>query len=121
MDTPASTAVPLRAILTDALRYWEPRRIPYNLVLAAVVVCAIVFAWPRSRALLHFTSLVPLFVLAVMANICYSACYAVDVPVHLSDFRAPWRRWQWLLWCVGTLLAAALAFYWMGDEVIGNG
>jgi len=114
-----ASAASLRDILTDALRYWEPRRIPYNLVLVVVVIGAVIFAWPHSRSLIRFSSLLPLFVLAIIANICYTAVYAADVPVQLSAFRAAWQRWRWLLWCVGTAFAAILAFYWMGDEVIG--
>ena len=115
-----SATIPLRAVLTDALRYWEVRRLPYNLVLAAVVVLAVVLTWPRSHDLIQIASLLPLFVLAVIANVCYTSCYAVDLPVQLSGFRDTWQRWRWTLWCTGTLFAAVLAFYWMGDEVIGG-
>jgi hypothetical protein len=110
----------LRDALTDAIRYWERRRLAYNLVLAATVGCAVALRWPHSRSLLQFTSLLPLFVLAMIANICYTSCYAVDVPVQLSGFRAIWQKRRWLLWCLGTLFAAVLAFYWMADEVIGG-
>lgn len=52
MDTlqPAPQLQPseLRAIFDDTLRYWEVRRIPYNLMLAAVVV-----AWIAAIQLLH--------------------------------------------------------------------
>lgn len=36
--SPLSQPSELRAIFDDALRYWEVRRIPYNLVLVAVVI-----------------------------------------------------------------------------------
>lgn len=119
METPAPYVVPLRDILTDALRYWELRRIPYNAVLALMVLGAIALTWPQSRDLIRFTSLLPLFVLAVIANICYTSCYAVDVPVQLSGFRTTWQKRRWVLWTVGTAFAAVLALYWMADEVIG--
>lgn len=120
METPKTYAVPLRDVLTDALRYWERRRLAFNLVLVAVVVCATTLSWPHSRDMLQFASLLPLFVLAVIANVCYTSCYAVDIPVQLSDFRATWRQRRWLLWCIGTLFAAILAFYWMADEVMAG-
>jgi hypothetical protein len=34
----------IRAILADAIRYWEFRRIPYNLILAAIFVAWVVFS-----------------------------------------------------------------------------
>jgi hypothetical protein len=104
-------------ILTNAFRYWEPRRIPYNLVLVAVVAFFVVKIGPHLRGLLRWVDILPLFVLAVMANVCYSAAYVADIPVQYSSFRAAWQRWRWALWLIGTLFAAALAFYWMGDEV----
>lgn len=135
MDAPGSGNLQLRDVLTDALsasvpdlalpppsmesRYWERRRIPYNVVLLLVVLGSIALTWPGSRAILRFTSLLPLFMLAVIANICYTSVYVVDIPVQLSGFRSSWAKWRWILWSIGTLFAAVLAFYWMGDEVIG--
>lgn len=118
MDAPGSGNLPLRDVLTDALRYWERRRIAYNAVLLLVVLGSIALAWPGSR-IIRFASLPPLFMLAVIANICYTSVYVVDIPVQLSGFRSSWAKWRWILWSIGTLFAAVLAFYWMGDEVIG--
>lgn len=118
MDAPGSDNYSLRDALTNALRYWEKRRIPYNFVLALVVVGSIALAWPQSRSIIRFTSLLPLFVLAVIANICYTSAYLVDLPVQLSGFRSTWQKWRWVLWSIGTAFATVLAFYWMGDEVL---
>jgi len=118
MDTLGSADLPVRDVLTDALRYWEKRRIVYNLVLVLAVLGSIAFSWPQSRSLVRFIMLLPLFMLAVIANICYSAAYMVDVPVQLSGFRSAWQKWRWVLWGIGTAFAATLAFFWMGDEVI---
>lgn len=109
----------IREVLTDALRYWEPRRIAYNALLALVVLGSVIQVWPRSRPILSVHGLLFFFVLAVLANVCYTAAYVIDVPVQLSGFRDQWKRWRWLLWVIGTLFAAVLAFYWMGDEVVG--
>lgn len=109
----------VREVLTDALRYWEPLRIAYNAVLVLVVLGSVIQAWSRSRPVVSLQGLLFLFVLAVLANVCYTAAYVVDVPVQLSGFRDSWKKWRWLLWIVGTLFAVVLAFYWMGDEVIG--
>ena len=58
-----------------------------------------------------------LFVLAVLANVCYCAAYLVDVPVQYSSFRDAWRRWRWALWVVGMVLAGQMSFYWTVDEL----
>jgi len=35
--------------VADALRYWEPRRLIYNVALAAVVLGHLAVRWPESR------------------------------------------------------------------------
>jgi hypothetical protein len=48
-QVPVPGAPQLRPLLDEALRYWEPRRIAYNLVLGAVVVAWVVVTWPHFR------------------------------------------------------------------------
>ena len=107
----------LRYLLGNAIRYWEPRRLGYNLVLTAVVAGWLRLTWPHFRAALTMQSLLALLVLAVLANLCYCAAYLVDVPMQASSFRAAWRHWRWRLWLAGTLFATALANYWIADEI----
>ena len=120
MHTPdaagAAGAPQWRDLLDDALRYWEPRRIAYNLVLTCVCLGWLGFTWPHFRAAL-LPAFLPLFVLAVLANVCYCAAYVVDIPMQYSSFRTPWRRWRWGLWLAGMLFAATLASYWIADEI----
>lgn len=120
MPTASHTGLPLPLgrVLSDAIGYWERRRIGYNLVLAAVVLGWLAAAWTRLRGELNIEHLLALFVLAVLANACYCAAYLVDVPMQLSAFRDGWRRRRWLLWLVGTLFAMALAWFWVADEVL---
>src|SRR5215472_7128883 len=113
----ADSDVPFRELLSDAIRYWEPRRIVYNGVLALVVLGWVVFTWPHFRGAFTPSALLLWFILAVLANACYCAAYLADLPLQYSLFRERWRRWRWALWLVGSLFAAAIAYYWIGDEI----
>jgi hypothetical protein len=108
---------PFRALLADAARFWEPRRLVYNFVLAAVVVVWLVATWPHFRPALTLTSLLLLAILALLANVCYCAAYLVEIPMQRSSLGAVWRRRRWGLWSLGTLLAIVLANYWIVDEI----
>ncbi len=107
----------LREILSDAIRYWEPRRIAYNVALALVVAGWVVVTWPHFRGAWGFEDLLALLVLAVLANVCYCAAYLADIPMQYSVFKVAWRRRRWALWLVGTLFAMALAYFWIADEI----
>jgi hypothetical protein len=107
----------LREIFADAIRYWEPRRIAYNLILAAVTVAWIALSWPHFRESLTLQSLLLVIVLAMMANLCYCAAYIADVFVQYSALQSAWNRRRWVLWWTGTLFAVVLANYWIADEI----
>jgi hypothetical protein len=80
--------------LRNAAKYWEPRRILYNLVLMAVAVAWLFLTWPHFRPALNFSSLLKMSVLALMANVCYCAAYLVDIPVTYSAVAQQWQRWR---------------------------
>lgn len=101
-----------RDYLGNALRYWEPRRILYNLLLAAVVVIHFVKELPFSKTALQFNSLLLLFVLAVLANVAYCAAYVPDVFAQMSSLRDVWIRYRWVLFVVGLAFAAILTHFW---------
>jgi hypothetical protein len=115
--SPTAPPDPLREIMTDAIRYWEPRRIIYNLLLIAIVVAWIAWSWPHFRPALNFKSLLAIIVLAALANLCYCAAHVADLAMQYSHFRNLWARWRWGLWCGSTLFAALLANYWIADEI----
>jgi len=110
--------IPFRDALSDAIHYWELRRIVYNIALAAVVIALAVASWTRIQSRLGFELLLGLLVLAVLANICYCAAYVVDLPMQLSSHVGTWKRWRWLLWIFGVLFGMALSWYWAGDEIL---
>lgn len=106
MDT-----VPLREILSDAIRYWELRRIAFNVVLVLIVAALFMVGLPGSRARLNVDLILGIFVLAVLANVAYCAAYPVDIFAQLSSLRSTWLRVRWMLFAVGLLFAAIIARY----------
>ena len=103
METPS-----VREYATGAIRYWEPRRVIYNLVLVAVVVAYFVAGYPASKQNLTTDSILVLFLLAVVANIAYCAAYLVDIFAQISGFHELWRSARWILFAVGLTFAAIL-------------
>src|SRR5215469_14822100 len=71
-----------REAITDAIRYWEPRRLLDNALLAGIVLFYFFYffrANPSLRASLTVDGFLGLFLLAVLANVAYCAAYVVDV------------------------------------------
>jgi hypothetical protein len=87
MESPA-----LRDRFTNALRFWEPRRIVYNLVLGGIVLFYFAKAYPSSRTQISLDGLLIVFLLAVLANICYCAAYVPDIFAQSSGFAGTWRK-----------------------------
>jgi hypothetical protein len=105
----------VREIVTNALRYWEPRRLVYNAVLATVVLAYFFAAWPSSKTTLTVDGALVVFVLAVLANVAYCAAYLGDLFVQVSGFQEIWYRWRWLLFVLGTIFAAVITrFFSLG-------
>lgn len=113
----SSAPNPFRDNFVAAVRYWEPRRLAYNIVLSAVAFTWVLASWPHFRPALTVNSLPPLLVLGLLANLCYCATYLVDLPLQMSAFAARWKRSRWGLWLLGTLFAVLLEWYWIGDEI----
>lgn len=107
----------LRGILDDAIGYWELRRIPYNLILAGVVIVWLVANRAHLHEALLWPAILALFVMAALANVLYSVAYCLDVFVQYSSFRDLWRRRRWMLWLAGMLLAVALANVWIISQI----
>ena len=105
----------LREMVTDALRYWEPRRLIYNAVLALIVIGYFCRSLPESRAALSFDGFLFVFILAVLANLCYCAAYIADIFAQFSGFRVLWLRWRWLLLALGIIFAGIITrFFALG-------
>jgi hypothetical protein len=111
--------------VADALRFWEPRRLVYNGLLTLVALGWLAFTWPHFRRAVNLLWVPPgeqhsvlalLTVLALLANICYTAAYLLEIPLQAS-IAAHWRRWRWVLWLAGMLFAVLLENYWIADEI----
>jgi hypothetical protein len=104
-----------RELARDAVRYWEGRRLVYNLVLALVVAAHYLPLWftDRARAMGYLTvdSGAGLFILAVIANVLYCAAYPVDLLVQYVRPRGAPATWRFGLFLPGTTFAAALAHF----------
>lgn len=112
-----SPSGPLRGFLAGAIRFWEPRRLVYNLLLAIVVVVWIAASWPHFRPMFTPHGLLLLVILALLANACYCGAYILDIPMQSLFVGDSLRYWRWCLWVIGTLLAVVLANYWIVDEI----
>jgi hypothetical protein len=106
-----------RDCLVSAGRFWEPRRVIYNLILATVVVIWLVSSWPHFRGAMTFSSFLLLAVLAFLANVCYSAAYLVDIALQRSGLSTMWNRRRWVVWSLGTVFAIVIENYWIADEI----
>jgi len=112
------TEIAARDALSDAIRYWESRRILYNAVLLLVVAITYWLNLPASRTVLNADTLLLLFVLAVLSNVAYCAAYVVDVIAQISAFRGTWLRVRWILLVIGVLFAGVLAHFFSGGLFI---
>ena len=111
MNTP-----PFKDLVTDSVRYWEKRRILYNLVLAAVV--AILYSM-NAKEIRNIDSgtILGTFLLAVIANVLYCAAYIPDLLLQLSDYRDIWRKWRVILFGIGTLFAGIITSFVSGPHL----
>jgi len=101
-----------------SLAYWEPRRLVYNAILLVVVITQLssLKAWPQ---LFTAKALWGMVLAAGLANLCYTSAHAVDLAIQCSDFRDYWlKRRHWLL-AAGTLFAASLATFSVGEILKG--
>jgi hypothetical protein len=92
-----------RTMITDALRFWELGRIPYNLILLTIVVATV---GPQAMSALPLNAWGLLAVLGVIANMLYCAAYPVDLFLQVSAWREGWRQTRMALWLVGMFVAA---------------
>jgi hypothetical protein len=106
--------------VADALKYWEPRRVIYNAVLGAVVLGHVWAGWPESKAIFAMNTLLGLFFLAVLANVCYCAVYVVDLFVQFSGLHEAWAKGRMAVLFVGTAFAGVIAHFFASNMLGGS-
>lgn len=98
----------LRDHITEAIRYWEPRRLLYNGVLLLIVLVYFALGYPASKQYLKLDEMLLIFLLAVLANVAYCSVYIADVFAQWSGFRERWRRYRWVLFSIGLIFAGII-------------
>ncbi len=101
----------LKDYATDAIRYWEPRRLIYNAALAAIVLFYFFKSYPASRSEITWEAAQGIFLLAVLANVAYCTAYIADIFAQMSGFRDLWRKYRWILLAVGVLFAGIITHF----------
>ena len=110
----------LKESITDAVRYWETRRLAYNAVLALIVIAYFWIGLPASQHNLTPDLALVIFLLAVAANVAYCAAYIPDLFMQSSDFIQVWRKVRWILFVTGTLFAAIITRF-IAMTIFSNG
>lgn len=99
------------------VKYWERRRIIYNLALAPPAFLGYAFTdalnWVGDPHDTHFSFIVPLFAFsAIGANVCYSFCYTLEFRCGSDHPKSRWMRFgRKTVFVGGLLIAMFLAFY----------
>jgi hypothetical protein len=94
-----------------AVRYWERRRIIYNLALAPPALLSYAITdglnWVGDSHPFHYFPLFLLFSLSALgANICYSFAYALEFVLGSDEPRSRWMRFGRSMAFVGGVLFA---------------
>jgi hypothetical protein len=108
---------PWRENFLEAVRFWEPRRLIYNLLLLAVTVTWVLATWPHFRPAMNLTAALQISVLGLLANVCYSVAYVAEIALQGASSGKVRQRLRWTVWLVGTALAFVLTNYWIADEI----
>jgi hypothetical protein len=102
---------------TASIRFWEPRRLVYNLLLAGFVLAWLVGTWPHFRPVMTLNGTAQLAFFALLANLCYCMAYVAEILVRPFAPGTGGLHWRSALWVLGTVLAILLENYWIADEI----
>lgn len=101
------------SLISDAISYWERKRIIYNGVLALLVIACwgidIISGGPQQ----WLGAAMVLLIFAVIANALYCFAYPVDLAMQMTSFRKRWQGCRWVLFVTGVCTASVLAVWIM--------
>jgi len=107
--------ITMRVALTDAIHFWEWRRLVYNGALGLIVSINFFLGYPESLKRLTVDLLQGIFILAVLANVAYCAAYIADIPAQMSGVRDLWLKYRWVLFAIGLTFAGIITrFFSLG-------
>lgn len=101
----------------SAVRYWERRRVLYNLALVPPALFSFALADALAHAgdphRLNYWRLLGMFGLSALgANVCYSFVYALEFVLGNDDPTSRWTRFgRSIAFVAGVLFAMVLAFF----------
>jgi len=107
---------PLSKTISDALRYWEARRLVYNFLLSVITLYHAIPAIIKDHHIDWPLTLMWLFVFAVIANILYCLAYIPDILIQLSEFRDKWIKFRKGLLLIGCAFASCFA-WWISSSI----
>ena len=98
-----------KSLFADAVSYWERKRIIYNVVLAVFVLACWGTDMLSGGPGQWLGAAVVLLIFAGIANALYCLAYPVDLVFQMTPLKEAWRRFRWLLFATGVILASILA------------
>ena len=116
-DHPIAENPPTHFSIRSATRFWEPRRLIYNIILTATALFWLFKDWTHFLPALTWSSLGIITVLAQLANLCYCAAYLADLAIQPLLPNSAWNRSRWAIWSLGTFFAIVFESYWINDEI----
>jgi|SRR5271169_3790927 len=114
---PVSKDQPSHFSIRSATRFWEPRRLIYNVILTGIALFWLIKDWNHFLPAMTWSSLGIVTVLALLANLCYCAAYFADLAIQNLLPNSAWNRSRWTIWSLGTLFAIVFESYWINDEI----
>ena len=129
MNIPAKTSSTsklrrfVNATFNEDVQFWERGRLAYNGALLVVTAVMVILHWPESRFLAD--NLGAYALLAVMANILYTAAYlheaVLQMVVHqLPSFQRYVRPARWCVLIAGIILGCVLAVMALDEGIFLN-
>jgi len=102
-----------RVGMGEAMRYWEPRRIFYNVVILLVIGASCMISGGGASLTLALREMLSLLLILMTANVVYCIAYVLDLYALLyGGAERGWHFLRPLCYYGGLILAAGLTRLW---------